>query len=189
MTELNAILAMNQKGVIGRNNQLPWYIPEDLHYFKKTTRNQIVIMGRKTFDSLPNGPLPNRINVVLTKNPAKYRQLENMFQDQLYFVTFENLENTLQEIQQNNEIQKSDKKQIFVIGGSQIYEKFYPLYTKIYLTIVDDAYSDTTDVYNSFNEVSMINQNYVEIHREPMKKSRVNDQKYEHVIFEKRERS
>ena len=183
MTELNAILAMNQKGVIGRNNQLPWYIPEDLQYFKKTTENHIVIMGRKTFDSLPNGPLPNRINVVLTNRPNKYIQLENMFQDQLYFVTFENLENTLQEIQKN------DKKQIFVIGGSQIYEKFYPLYTKIYLTIVDDAYSDTTDIYNSFNEESMTNQEYVEIHREPMKKSRVNDQKYEHVIFEKRERS
>lgn len=183
MIELNAILAMNHNGVIGRNNQLPWYIPEDLHYFKKTTQNHIVVMGRKTFDSLPNGPLPNRINVVLTNRPNKYRQLENMFLNQLYFITFENLENTLQKLQKN------EQHQVFVIGGSQIYEKFYPLYTRIYLTIVDDTYSYPTDIYNSFNEESMKNHEYVEIHREPMKKSRINDQKYEHVIFEKRERS
>lgn len=189
MIELNAILAMNQKGVIGRNNQLPWYIPEDLHYFKKTTQSHIVVMGRKTFDSLPNGPLPNRINVVLTKNPTKYRQLENMFQDQLYFVTFENVENTLQEIQKNSEIQKNEKKKIFIIGGSQIYEKFYPLYKKIYLTIVDDSCAGTGDIYNSFTEESIIKYNYAEIRRGPMQKSLVNEQKYQHVIFEKRESS
>lgn len=181
MTKLNAILAMNHRGVIGRNNRIPWYIPEDLQYFKKITQNHIVIMGRKTFESLPNGPLTNRINVVLTNHPNKYNHIEKEFRDQLYFVTFENLEKILQEIQKN------ETKEIFIIGGSQIYKKFFPLYTKIYLTIVDDSCTDPEDTYNIFMEESILKHNYMEIYRETMKTSRINDQKYQHIIFEKNE--
>ena len=61
------IVAMSKNGVIGNNNKLPWYIPEDLVNFSELTKGHIIIMGRKTFESLPNGPLKNRLNVVLSR--------------------------------------------------------------------------------------------------------------------------
>lgn len=181
--ELNAIVAMNNRGVIGRNNLLPWYIPEDLQYFKSITQNQIVVMGRKTYDSLPTGPLPNRINVVLTTRPEKYKQLEKMFVDQLYFVNAENLNNLLETLRE-----KYSQKRFIVMGGSQLYERYYPSYNKIYLTIVDDDYVEAADVYSVFTPET-ITANYVETSRESVKRSRVNNQKYQHVIFEKKETS
>jgi len=65
---LALIAARNLLSVIGDNNQLPWRIPDDVNYFKKTTLNHTVIMGRKTFDSLPCGPLEGRENIVVTRN-------------------------------------------------------------------------------------------------------------------------
>ena len=61
------LVAMSENGVIGNENRIPWHIPEDLIRFKEVTKNSIVIMGRKTFNSLPIGPLKNRINIVLSK--------------------------------------------------------------------------------------------------------------------------
>src|SRR4051794_5388172 len=64
---VSAIAAMSTNRVIGRDNQLPWHIPEDLKYFKDTTRGHVVIMGRKTFDSIGK-PLPGRPNLVVTRD-------------------------------------------------------------------------------------------------------------------------
>ena len=66
---LSHIVAVSQNNVIGLKNKLPWHIPEDLKYFYNTTKNKVVIMGRKTFQSLGKA-LPDRLNVVLTKNNA-----------------------------------------------------------------------------------------------------------------------
>jgi len=70
--KLNLILARARNGVIGNNNALPWHLPEDLAHFKRTTLGCPVIMGRKTWDSLPPRfrPLPGRLNVVVTRQPA-----------------------------------------------------------------------------------------------------------------------
>ena len=65
---INIIVAMTKDQGIGYNNKLPWYIPDDLKRFKKLTSNSVIVMGRKTWDSLPIKPLPNRINYVLSKN-------------------------------------------------------------------------------------------------------------------------
>ncbi len=69
---LHLILARASNGVIGRDNRLPWHLPEDLAHFKRTTLGCPVIMGRKTWDSLPERfrPLPGRINIVITRDPA-----------------------------------------------------------------------------------------------------------------------
>ena len=64
---LSLIVAMDQQGLIGNQNTLPWYLPADLQFFKETTIGHIVIMGRKTFESIGR-PLPNRRNIVLTRN-------------------------------------------------------------------------------------------------------------------------
>lgn len=74
---LNLIFAQAANGVIGVDNKLPWHLPEDMAYFKKNTQGDVVIMGRKTWDSLPAKfrPLPGRTNIVLTRNPVTAAEL------------------------------------------------------------------------------------------------------------------
>lgn len=66
--KISLIVAVSRNGAIGLNNQLPWYLPEDLKYFKSVTMGKPLIMGRKTFDSIGR-PLPGRANIVLTRDP------------------------------------------------------------------------------------------------------------------------
>ena len=70
MARINIIVAASENGVIGNNNDLPWYLPTDLKYFKSITEGNIVIMGRKCWESIPESfkPLSNRLNIVLSKN-------------------------------------------------------------------------------------------------------------------------
>ncbi len=70
MKRFKAIAAMSLNRVIGRGNQIPWHLPEDFKWFKQMTTGQVVVMGRKTFDSLPR-PLPKRRTVILTRNPQR----------------------------------------------------------------------------------------------------------------------
>ena len=70
MSTISIVVAVAKNGVIGRDNTLPWRIPEDLKRFKALTMGKPVIMGRKTWDSLPKKPLPGRTNIVVTRNPA-----------------------------------------------------------------------------------------------------------------------
>ena len=117
------IVATNKEGIIGINNTIPWYIPEDLQYFKKITENHIIVMGRKTFESLPN-ILKNRIHLILTKNSLfsdKYKNQENVY-----------VCNSIVQsnILLNDLIEKTGKK-VFIIGGSEIYSLFYD-YCKIF---------------------------------------------------------
>ena len=71
MKHFKAIAAMSLNRVIGAGNQIPWHLPEDFKWFKRMTSGNVVIMGRKTFASLGNKPLPNRINIVLSRHPGK----------------------------------------------------------------------------------------------------------------------
>ena len=117
------IVATNKEGIIGINNSIPWYIPEDLQYFKKITENHIIVMGRKTFESLPN-ILKNRIHLILTKNSSfidKYNNQENIF----VCTSIVQANNIL-----NDLIEKTGKK-VFIIGGSEIYKLFYE-YCKVF---------------------------------------------------------
>ena len=68
MTTLHMIVARARNGVIGKDNSMPWYLPEDLKHFKRTTLGKPVIMGRKTWESLPKA-LPGRLNIVITRQP------------------------------------------------------------------------------------------------------------------------
>ena len=84
---MEAIVAVNKKNIIGNENTIPWYVPEDLQYFRKTTQNHVVIMGRKTYESFPNGPLPKRLNIVLTRTPDKMKHLESTYTNKQLLVT------------------------------------------------------------------------------------------------------
>lgn len=123
---MNLIVAYDQQGIIGEDNKLPWYIPDDLKRFRTLTYNNIVIMGRKTYESLHYAHgLPNRINVVITKNPNLY-----ITTDTVYFTTFENLNNILHQIFNSTTISRD----IFVIGGSEIYKQLIHYCHTLYIT-------------------------------------------------------
>ncbi|MEG0070133.1 dihydrofolate reductase [Cetobacterium sp.] len=128
---LSLIVAMDKNNLIGYNNGIPWNIPEDLALFKKITSNGIVIMGRKTFESIGR-PLPNRVNIILTKD-SKFNH-EGIF-------TFNTPEKALNFA---NEISKKENKKIFIIGGSLIYKFFLPLIDEIHLSIVKGDFSGDT---------------------------------------------
>ena len=104
---MNLIVAFNKKNVIGLNNKIPWHIPEDLKEFKRLTNNQIIVMGRKTFESLPNGPLKNRIHVIIT-NQTGYYDNNN---EKIYYC------NLKQSFSLLNKIKSETQKDIFIIGG------------------------------------------------------------------------
>ncbi len=118
---VSAIAAMAKNRVIGFHNQIPWYLPADLKYFKKTTLNHHVIMGRNTFHSIGR-PLPNRVNIVITRDP---------FFLAADCIVVHTIEEALTVALDHGE------EEAFIIGGGQIYDRSLPYWDKIYLTEVD----------------------------------------------------
>jgi len=126
---LNLIVAIAQNGGIGKDNDLLAHISPDLKYFKKTTKDSVIIMGYNTFLSLPNGPLKNRINVVLTR---KEIDIEGC-------IVLHSIDQLMEEL---SSICKG--KEAFIIGGASIYEQFLPLVDKLYIThVFKDFEADT----------------------------------------------
>lgn len=128
---VSIIVASSLNHVIGKDNQLLWHLPNDMKFFKQTTWAMPLVMGRKTFESIGSKPLPGRVNIILT-HQKKYKAnavvVHNI--NDVFFVTKEH-----------------DYKEIFVIGGSEIYNQFLDKASKIYLTkvhttIEGDAYFD-----------------------------------------------
>ena len=117
---ISAIVAVDENFGIGFNDDLLEHIPEDLKHFKELTSGHNVVMGRKTWDSLPKKPLPNRHNLVITKDPSIY-ELTN----EVWFYTLRQIEVLML---------KNKNVNYFVIGGGQIYEKLLPICDKVYLT-------------------------------------------------------
>ena len=118
---ISCIVAVARHNVIGKNNEIPWYLPADLAYFKKTTLNHCIIMGRSCFDSIGR-PLPNRTNIIITRDP--------------FFIASQCL--VAHSIGEALAIaQQQGDDEIFIIGGGQIYEQTQDLWQKIYLTEVD----------------------------------------------------
>jgi len=122
MTEnnnLSLIVAVAENGAIGKNNDLLWHISADLKHFKALTTGHCIIMGRKTYESFPKRPLPNRRNIVITNN-MNYRE--------------EGCE-VVHSVEEAIALCKDDE-QSFVIGGATVYRQFLPFVAKIYLTKV-----------------------------------------------------
>jgi dihydrofolate reductase len=133
------IAAVAENGCIGINNKLPWYLPEDLKYFKAVTSGKPVIMGRSTFDSLGR-PLPNRSNIVITRNP-EYQAPEGVH-------IVHSLDAALRIAESIAHIAGNDE--IVIIGGAQIYTEALPRVHRLYLTEVKkqvegDAFFPTWD--------------------------------------------
>lgn len=116
---ISIIVAVSEDMGIGSNNDLLWHIPEDLKRFKKLTLGNTVIMGRRTWFSLPKRPLPGRRNIVITDNP--HEEFENA-------VTAHSIDDALAKC--------SEKDEIFIMGGGSIYKQFMPLADRLYITHV-----------------------------------------------------
>ena len=118
---INIIVAASENNVIGVNNRLPWHLPADLKYFKRTTLDHHVIMGRNSYHSIGR-PLPKRTNIVITRDP--FFTAEGV-------LTAHSLEEALGMAYDNGETEA------FIIGGGAIYRESRHLWDKIYLTEVD----------------------------------------------------
>ncbi len=120
---VSAIVATAKNNVIGKDNQIPWYLPADLAYFKRTTLDHHVLMGRNSFRSIGR-PLPKRTNIVITRDPffrADGVQVAHSIEEALG-MAFDNGET-----------------EAFIIGGGQIYRESMDLWDRVYLTEVDMA--------------------------------------------------
>lgn len=125
---VSQIAAMSFNRVIGVNNQLPWDIPEDLKFFKDKTKNKIVIMGRKTFESLNSKPLPYRFNIVITRN--KNLKVAGVTVVDSIVSALKIAETKINEW----------GEEIFVIGGAEIYKLALPYTDRIYLTEIQKEF-------------------------------------------------
>ena len=122
---LALIAACARGGVIGVENRLPWHLPEDMKFFRETTRGKPVIMGRKTWESLPAAfrPLPGRVNIVVSRNPAFEAPGASVVASlEAAVATAEGFETA------------------FVIGGAELYRQALPQADRLLLTEIDQAY-------------------------------------------------
>ncbi len=152
MKHFKAIAAMSLNRVIGAGNKIPWHLPEDFKWFKQTTMGNVVVMGRKTFESLGR-PLPNRKNLVLTRHPQslikQHPEIFGQYHEwrgggylkrayQFHFARLGEKRET--EIFIFNSLDKLNPEEfpndIFICGGSQIYEQALPRCSDLYLTLV-----------------------------------------------------
>ncbi len=141
---ISLIAAMGRNRVIGNKGKLPWHMPADLEYYKSKIKGKTVVMGRKTFDSMGNKPLPNRTNIIITRD-QNYK-----VEDALVVHSAEEAIKEAEKINPNQEL--------MVIGGSEIYKEFLPRANRIYLTIIEgefkgDAFFPEYDI-TEWKEVS-----------------------------------
>lgn len=159
---INFVVAMGKNNVIGKDNSLPWRLPEDLKYFKKITLNHTMVMGRKTFQSLP-GILPERKHVVLTKSDLIVRS------------PMVEMSSSIEEV-----LEKYKDENICVIGGAEIFKQFMPYVSRMFITYIDEEFEG--DTY--FPEIN--DNEWKELHSEKGIKNEKNPYDYYFKIYEKK---
>ncbi|GGE59152.1 dihydrofolate reductase [Priestia taiwanensis] len=122
---ISLIWAMDENRLIGKDNDLPWRLPAELAYFKRTTMGQPIIMGRKTYESIGR-PLPGRENIVVTRNSD-------------FTAEGVTVVHSLHEA-----LEQTKETEAFVIGGAQIYKEALPLASRLYVTHIHHAFEGDT---------------------------------------------
>jgi dihydrofolate reductase len=149
MYNISIIAVIGENNELGKDNKLHWYISDDLKRFKKITSGHTVVMGRKTFESINNKPLPNRRNIVLTKN-------SNFKHDQIEVV------NSLDEVFKK----LNPVEEIFVVGGASVYGLFLPFTKKLYLTVVHKSF-DADVFFPEFSQNDWMEVERIDIKSDP----------------------
>ncbi len=122
--KISLIVAVSEDGAIGDKGNLLWHLSSDLKRFKAITTGHTIIMGRKTYDSLPNGALPNRRNIVVS------RQLKSLKDAEVYSDIDEALKAT------------SDEDIVYILGGGEIYKETFPRADELHITLVHKSYPE-----------------------------------------------
>lgn len=157
---LNIIAAIASNRAIGNNNKLLYWLPNDLKRFKALTTGHTIIMGRKTFDSLPKGALPNRRNIVLSRSVKAIDGCD----------VYGSLKEALQHC--------TAEEDIYIIGGASVYEQALPLADRLCLTEVHDTPAEADAFFPEFGE-------WHEIWREDHDTDEKHAQKYSFVDYTK----
>lgn len=160
--ELRAIVAMGRRGEIGFRGDMPWHLPEDLRHFKEMTMGHPVIMGRRTWESLPKRPLPGRVNVVLTRSEGY---------DAPGALVASGIEEGLAMVE--DAMSKGDKVSVsscdsesegrseidvvaYVIGGGNVYEQSLPLVSRVFVTRIDAEYPEADTFFPSLDGFRLV---------------------------------
>lgn len=160
---ISIIASVGKENELGKNGKLIWDLPGDLKFFKKLTINHVIVMGRKTFESMGKA-LPNRYNIVVSK------ELDNTMGVEVV----DSLEDILDRFEKTEE-------DVYIIGGESLYNYFLPYASKIYLTEIND--SKEADVYfPTFNKEEF---NREELD-EPVEENGV---EYRHVLYERKKQN
>lgn len=157
--DISMIAAIGKNNELGRGNDLIWHFREDMKFFKETTTGNTVIMGRKTFESLPHA-LPNRRNIVITGNKdyvAEGAELADSIEGAI-------------------ELSKNDK--VFIIGGGKIYKEFLPYAQKLYLTEIDGECEDADVYFPQFDKNDYTTQQLTDFN--------VDGTHFKHVLYKRR---
>jgi len=160
---INIIVAVDENFAIGRENALLVHIPEDLKYFKEKTLGQMVVMGRKTYESLPFKPLKGRENIVLSQSDVEFPGCK-------VCKTVEEVIAYYQKFQEDREL--------FVSGGSSVYEAFLPLAKRLYITYIYRSFEADTFFLPLLCE-------WREISREKHVSSKDSTLAFDFVVYEK----
>ncbi|KAF6574932.1 dihydrofolate reductase [Paenibacillus sp. SEL3] len=160
---ISMIWAMAQNGVIGRDNKLPWRLPRDMAFFKEQTINKTVLMGRKTWESFGGKSLPNRRNVVLTR-------------DLRYQTEGAEVIHSMEE-----GLQLAKQEELMVIGGAEIYSLFWPHADRLIVTRIEEVFEgDTTFPELDWNGWNIVSET-------PGIKDDKNPYEYRFVVYERTE--
>lgn len=163
MKNISIIVAVAANWAIGKDNDLLWHLSNDLKWFKKHTSGNPVVMGKRTWESLPLRPLPKRLNIVISDNP------EDRFEGSLIATSLDHAVELM-----------DPEKENFIIGGGSIYRQFLPIAQKLYLTQVHRDFE--ADVFFPVVDFSEWNELYREDHPE----SSDNPLPYSFLILEKK---
>ncbi len=155
---ISIIAAVGKNLELGKNNDLIWHFKEDMRFFKETTTGHTVVMGRKTFESLPKA-LPNRRNIVISSNPDYVAEGAEVVTDI----------NDIYSLAENDEV--------FILGGGKIYSRFINDADKLYLTEIDAAQPSADVYFPSFDKAEYI--------REVINNFCIDGINFSHVLYSK----
>lgn len=158
--DISLIAAIGKNNELGKNGDLVWKLHEDMNFFKNTTMGHPIVMGRKTFESLPK-VLPGRKNIVISTSEIENNEIEIYKSIKDFLINYKNYNND-----------------IFIIGGSSMYNQFISFATKMYLTEIDEM-DDKADVYFPKFDLN-------EWNREILSEKEEDLIKYKHVLYKRK---
>ncbi len=157
---INIIAAIGKNNELGKSNDLIWKLKKDMKFFKETTMGHPVVMGRRTFESLPN-ILPGRENIVISTNNINNDRIKLYKSIKEFLVSYKGYNND-----------------VFIIGGASIYKSFIDITTTFYLTEIDAIEKDADVYFPIFNKE--------EFNKEIIKELEENGIKYSHVLYKRK---